>query len=65
MRTPLGLEKRISLEYIEVVLGLVGVDVSGLVGWMLIKPAKGANCQNKQDHVFVKDSSNWSKGITA
>jgi hypothetical protein len=34
LRTPLGLEKHISLEYIEVALGLVGVDVSGLVGWM-------------------------------
>ena len=34
MRTPLGLEKHISLKYIEVALGLVGVDVSGLVGLM-------------------------------
>ena len=34
MRTPFGLGKHISLEYIDVASGLTGVIVNGLVGWM-------------------------------
>jgi hypothetical protein len=31
---PFGLGKRVSLEYIEVSLGLAGMHVGGLVGWI-------------------------------
>ena len=43
-----------------------GLDVEGEVLEDGSKISKGVYCQKKQDHVFVKDSSNWSKGgITA